>query len=154
VFCFQIFYQNLPWGTDKTHKMSIPKCSVPCTPNFIANFLCCFCRNAHMKVYRTWSSILWRVLPMLRGSRDSSVGIKTVYGVDDREVGVRVQLGSEFSLLHIVQTGSRSHPAFYLMGTEVSFPGWKAAETWSWPASAEVKKIWTYISTPLYAFML
>jgi hypothetical protein len=50
-------------------------------------------------------------------SRGSSVGIATGYGLDDRGVGVRVPVGSEFSLLHVVQTGSGVHPASYPMGT-------------------------------------
>jgi hypothetical protein len=41
---------------------------------------------------------------------------------------VRVPVGSEFSLLHVVQTGSGAHPASYPMGTGSSFPGGKAAE--------------------------
>jgi hypothetical protein len=32
------------------------------------------------------------------------------------------QWEQEFSLLHVVQTGSEAHPASYPMGTEVSFP--------------------------------
>jgi hypothetical protein len=51
---------------------------------------------------------------MLRSvSRDSSVGIATSYGLDERGVGVRVPVGSSiFS---------------YPMGTGGSFPGIKAA---------------------------
>jgi hypothetical protein len=60
-------------------------------------------------------------------SRGSEVGIATVYGQEDRGVGVRVSVGSEFSLLHIVQTGSGAHPTSYLMGTGGSFPGGRAA---------------------------
>jgi hypothetical protein len=33
----------------------------------------------------------------------------------------------EFSLLHVVQTGSGVHPTSYIMGTGGSFPGGKAA---------------------------
>jgi hypothetical protein len=60
-------------------------------------------------------------------SQGSAVGIATAYGLDNREVGVRVLVGSEFSLLHIVHTGSGAHPAYYPMGTRGSFPGVKAA---------------------------
>jgi hypothetical protein len=56
----------------------------------------------------------------------SAVGINTGYGLYDRGVGVRVPVGSEFSLIHIVQTGSGAHPASYPMGTGGSFPGGKA----------------------------
>jgi hypothetical protein len=50
-------------------------------------------------------------------SRGSAVGIVTSYGLDNRRVGVRVLVGSEFSLLRIVQTGSVAHAASYPMGT-------------------------------------
>jgi hypothetical protein len=53
----------------------------------------------------------------LSGSRDSAVGIATDYGLDDQRVGVRVPVGQEFSLLHVVQTGSGAHLASYPMGT-------------------------------------
>jgi hypothetical protein len=87
------------------------------------------------------------------GSRDSSLGIATGYGLDDREVGVRIPVGLRFSLLH-VETGSGAHPTSYPIGTGGSFPGGKAAGAWSWPpTSAEVKKMWVYTSTPPYAFM-
>jgi hypothetical protein len=55
---------------------------------------------------------------------DSSLGIATSYWLDDLEVGVRVPVRQEFSLLHVVETGSGVHPTSYLMGT-----GGKAAET-------------------------
>jgi hypothetical protein len=60
-------------------------------------------------------------------SRGSVVGIATGYGLDDQGVGVRVPIGSEFLLLHVVQTGSEAHPTSYPMGTGGSFPGGKAA---------------------------
>jgi hypothetical protein len=60
-------------------------------------------------------------------TRDSSVGIATGYGLDDRGVGVRVLVGQEFSLLHVVQTGSGARPVSYQMGTGGSFPEGKAA---------------------------
>jgi hypothetical protein len=63
------------------------------------------------------------------GSRDSVFGIAAGYGLDDRGVGVRVLVGSEFSLLHVVQTGSWVHPASYPIGTGGSFPGGIAAGT-------------------------
>jgi hypothetical protein len=66
-------------------------------------------------------------------SRGSAVGIATAFKLDERGVGVRVLVGSEFSLLHIVQTGSGAHPASYPMGTGDSFPGGKATGEWSWP---------------------
>jgi hypothetical protein len=53
----------------------------------------------------------------------SAVGIATRYGLDDRGVGIRVPVGSKFSLLHIVQIGSGTHAASYPMGTGSIFPG-------------------------------
>jgi hypothetical protein len=41
-----------------------------------------------------------------------------------------------FSLHHRVQNGSGAHPASYTMGTRVSFPGGKAAGSWSWPLTS------------------
>jgi hypothetical protein len=64
----------------------------------------------------------------IMGSRNSSVGIATGYGLDDREVGIRVPVWSKCSLLRSVQTGSGAHPASYPMGTGGSSPGGKAAE--------------------------
>jgi hypothetical protein len=60
-------------------------------------------------------------------SRVSAVGIATAYGLDDQGVGVRVPVGSEFSLLHVVQTGSGAHLASYPMGTGSSFLGGEEA---------------------------
>jgi hypothetical protein len=61
------------------------------------------------------------------------------------------QWGQEFSLLHVVQTGSGVHPTSYTMGTGGSFPGAKrpgSEADHSPPTSAEVKKMWIYTSTP------
>jgi hypothetical protein len=44
--------------------------------------------DAYMKIYAGY------MIPM---SRDSAVGIATGYGLDDREVGVRVPVGSRIS---------------------------------------------------------
>jgi hypothetical protein len=75
-------------------------------------------------------------------SRDSSFGIATGYGLDDRMRGVRFPVGAgNFSLHHRLQTGSGAHPASYPMGTGGSFPGSKAAWAWS------------YTSTPRYVSM-
>jgi hypothetical protein len=55
-----------------------------------------------------------------------------------------------------VQTGSGVHPSSYTMGTGSSFPGVKRPEReadHSPPTSAEVKKMWIYTTTPLYALM-
>jgi hypothetical protein len=58
-------------------------------------------------------------------SRDSAVGIATGYGLDDRGVGT-------------------VSPGLKRLGREADH---------SPPASAEVKKMWIYTSTPTYAFM-
>jgi hypothetical protein len=79
-------------------------------------------------------------------SRNSAVGIATGYGLDDQGVEVRVPMGEEFSLLHVVQIVSEAHPTSCPMGT-----GGEADH--SPPTSAEVKKTWFYTSTPPYAFM-
>jgi hypothetical protein len=82
----------------------------------------------------------------------------TGYGLDEqegREFESR-QGKKKFSLLHIVQTGSGVHPTSYKLGTGVSFPGVKRQgrePDHSPPTSTEVKKMWIYTSTPLYAFM-
>jgi hypothetical protein len=61
-------------------------------------------------------------------SRDSSVGIAVGYELDDRGSRVRFPAGAgNFSLHHRAQNGSGAHPASYLMGNRVSFPGGKAA---------------------------
>jgi hypothetical protein len=67
---------------------------------------------------------------MKRTGRDSVVGvigITTGYWLDDRGVGVRVPVGQEFYLLHVVQTGSGALQASYPMGTGGAFPRGKAA---------------------------
>jgi hypothetical protein len=88
----------------------------------------------------------------LERSRDSSVGIATGYGLNDRGVGVRVPVGT---LRHVIQTDSGAHPA-YPMGTGGDFPGVKRQgreADHSPPACAEAKKVWICITTPPYASM-
>jgi hypothetical protein len=60
--------------------------------------------------------------------QDSAVGIATVYGLDDRGVGIQVLVGSTIVFLYIVHTGSGVHPIPYPMGTGSSFPLGKAAK--------------------------
>jgi hypothetical protein len=71
--------------------------------------------------------------------------------------GVPVPAGAgNFSPYHRVQTGSGPHPASYPMGTRGSFPGVKRPgreADHSPPSSAEVKNVWSYISTSQCAFM-
>jgi hypothetical protein len=86
-----------------------------------------------------------------------AVGTATGYGLDEWEVGIRVlKKSKEFSLLHIVETGSGAHSASYSMSTESSFSGVKRQgreADHSTTTSAEVKKTWIYKSTLPYAFM-
>jgi hypothetical protein len=68
------------------------------------------------------------LLYLLYVTWDSSVGIATGYGLEDRMIGVRFPAGAaNFSLLYGVQTGSGAHPASYPMGSGGSYPGGKAA---------------------------
>jgi hypothetical protein len=62
----------------------------------------------------------------LGGRPDSSVGIATGYGLDDRGFGFPVPVGSRI-FLHVVQTGSEAHTVSHLMGIGDSIPGGKAA---------------------------
>jgi hypothetical protein len=86
-------------------------------------------------------------------SRDSSVGIATGYGLDDREVGVRVPVGSgTFSSPRRPDQLCGPSP----VGTWGSFPGVKRLRreaNHSFPTSIEVKKTWIYTSTPTYIFV-
>jgi hypothetical protein len=80
-------------------------------------------------------------------------GIATGYGLDDQ---FDSRWRHEFSLLHIVQTGSGVHPTSYKNGYRGFFPGVKRQgreADHSPPTSAEVKKMWFYTSTPPYFFM-
>jgi hypothetical protein len=87
--------------------------------------------------------------------RDSSVGIATGYGLDDRGVGVRVPEGSRiFSMSFRPFLESTKLPIQWVRGAlslGVKRPGREAEH--STPASAEVKKIWIYTSTPPYALV-
>jgi hypothetical protein len=91
-------------------------------------------------------------------TRDSVVGIANGYGLDDRGIGVRVPVGSRiFSsprrpdrLWGLTQPPIQWGPGTLFSG--IKRPGRVAAH--SPPASTEVTKIWIYISTPQYAFMV
>jgi hypothetical protein len=72
---------------------------------------------------------------------------------------VESQWGKEFSLLHVVQTGSGAHQSSYppiqwvpgAISPVVKRPGLEA--DYQPPTSAEIKKTWVYTSTPPYFFM-
>jgi hypothetical protein len=55
---------------------------------------------------------------------DSTV---TDYGLEGREVRVRVPVGARFFSFYVFQTSSWAHPASYPMGTGGSFPEGRAA---------------------------
>jgi hypothetical protein len=87
---------------------------------------------------------------MNKRNRDYVVDRVTGYGLEDRRV-------KEFSLLHVLQTGSGVHPTSYAMGTGAHYPGvkWLGREAdHSPPASAEIKEMWIYSLTPPYTFMV
>jgi hypothetical protein len=60
-------------------------------------------------------------------NRDSVVGIATDNGLDDQGVRVRVQWRQEFSLLHVVQTGTGAHSASNPIGIRGFFSGGNVA---------------------------
>jgi hypothetical protein len=90
-------------------------------------------------------------------SRDSSAGTATIYGLDDQGVVVRVPVRSRIF-------SSTRHPDRMWRPPSLLSNGYRGAlspgvkppgcETdHSPPTSAEVKKMWIYISTPPYAFI-
>jgi hypothetical protein len=58
------------------------------------------------------------------------------------------QYGRDFSLWHVVHTGSKAHLASYSMRIWGFFLGGRAPGAWSWPSSNEAKNAWSYTSTP------
>jgi hypothetical protein len=88
-------------------------------------------------------------------SRDGVVSRSIDYGLYDRGVGVRVC--QEFSLLHVVQTGSGSTqpPIQWVPGALSQGVKWQRREVDHSPqTSAEVKTMWIYTFIPPYAFMV
>jgi hypothetical protein len=89
-------------------------------------------------------------------SRDSAVGIATGYGLEDRGSEFETRWGKNFHF----STSSRpalgpTQPPIQWISEALS-PGIKRPgreDDHSPPTSAEVKKVWIYISTPPYAFM-
>jgi hypothetical protein len=57
------------------------------------------------------------------------------------------QMGQEFSVLPVLQTGSGAHQAFYPMGTGVKQPGREADHTSSWCQGQE--NVDLYIHSPI-----
>jgi hypothetical protein len=84
-------------------------------------------------------------------SRDSSVGIVTGYGLDNRMIGVRLpEEAGNFSLRHHYQTGSGAHPASYPMGTGGERGVKLTTHLHLVPRS---KNEWSYTSSPQYVLM-
>jgi hypothetical protein len=95
---------------------------------------------------------------MLRGSRNSAVGIATGHGMGDQGVGVRVPVGSRIFF-------SARRPDWLWSSPRLLCNGYRGALSWgvkragreadhSSPTSAEVKKTWIYTSTRLYGVVL
>jgi hypothetical protein len=90
-------------------------------------------------------------------SHDSTIGIVTAYRLDDTGVGVQIPVGSRIfsSPRHPYQLWGP--PSLLSNGYQGLFPpggkqqGREADH--SPPASAKVKKVWIYTSTPTYTFM-
>jgi hypothetical protein len=86
------------------------------------------------------------------GSRDRAVDIATGYGLDNRGFGGV----KNFLPLHTLQTGSEAHPPPIQWVPGALSPGvnqLRREASYSSPISVEVKKMWTYTSIPLHAFM-
>jgi hypothetical protein len=118
------------------------------TPYGDADLFCCILGCNTLKSCR-WLSNFLRYFSCPR------VGIATGYGLGDRGVGVRVPVGSRiFSTSSRPALGSTQPPIQWVPGAlslGIKRPGREADH--SPPASAEVKKIWIYTSTPPYAFI-
>jgi hypothetical protein len=87
----------------------------------------------------SWYSLSSSTANFLYGkSRDSSVGIALVYGLDDKFSRFRFPegVGGNFFLQNRVHNGSGVHPASYPMDTRGCFSKGKAAAAWSWPLTS------------------
>jgi hypothetical protein len=97
---------------------------------------CCFSTSACLFCHRLSPETFGYTL-LLKMSQDSSVGIATSYGMDDRMIGFRFPArAGNFSLRHHVQTSYGAHPASYPMGTGSPFRGGKVAVAWNWPLTS------------------
>jgi hypothetical protein len=97
----------------------------------------------------------WTFIQLV-SNRDSTVGIATGYGLDDRGFGVQIRVGVRVFTSPCLPDGSGVHPTSYPIGTGARSPGVKrpGRETdHSTPTNAEVKKIWIYTFTPPYSYM-
>jgi hypothetical protein len=114
---------------------------------FIHSLIHLFVRpiNSANKVSLEWTAALnlWKVkyylllLLLLFGvSRDSAVCIATGYGLDDREVGVRVPVGSRIFTCPCRPDRLWGAPNLLYNGYRGLFPEGKAAGAWSWPLTS------------------
>jgi hypothetical protein len=127
----------------------LPVFIVKCVKLILLN---CIHNNTIFIVYYDFSPVYTKFCEYMNWtrSRDSIVGIATSYRLDNRGVGVRVPVGSRiFSTSSRPVLGSIQWvPGALSLG--VKRPGREADHLP--PASAEVKKMWIYTSTPPYAF--
>jgi hypothetical protein len=92
---------------------------------------------------------------MFHDLKEIRVVVATGYGLDDREVEVRVPVGSSifFSPRRLTDFGAqRTYP----MRTKGCSPWVKRPEReadYSPPTNAEIKKTWIYTSPPPYVFV-
>jgi hypothetical protein len=86
---------------------------------------------------------------------NSVVGISTGYGLDDRGIGVQVPVESRiFCTPSTPALGSTQRPIQWVPGAlSLGIKREEREADQSLPASAEVKNIWIYTSSPPYAFM-
>jgi hypothetical protein len=124
-----------------------------CFHTFVIYVLLSKLKKRISQPFKTITEFIW--LYMYLVSRDSVVGIATSYELDDRRVGVRVPVGPRiFSTSSKPALRSTQPPIQWVPGALL--PGVKRQgrdADHSPPASAQVKKMWIYISTPPYAFM-
>jgi hypothetical protein len=59
-------------------------------------------------------------------NRNSSVGLETAYGLDNRRIGVCIPVKSRVIIYARVQAGSGAHPVSYTNGTGVNRPAHEA----------------------------
>jgi hypothetical protein len=92
---------------------------------------------------------------MVSRSRSGNTNGATGWTADD--LGLDSGQGQYFSALHVIQTGSGAHPAYYPMGTGGDFPGLKrpgSEADRSPPSSTEIKNGAAISpSPPPYVFM-
>jgi hypothetical protein len=140
--------------TSRTSNVQPTLCFSPLSLHRLSRSQSCLCVPANFYMPETIFMELVFIYGLSLGSRDSSVGIETDYGLDDRGVGVRVPAGSR--IFHVVRTATGVHQASFPKGTVNSLPRLKRPglrTDHSASASDEMKKPWIYTSTSLYAFM-